>query len=64
MNMSLGVAYQGESLESLIEQSNYINEVLNSGFEFEKWELKEYQQIKKDVEFKINECKKNPYYKN
>lgn len=60
--MTNQVTYQGETLESLNGQLNYVNEVLNSGFEFEAWEKKEYEELKKEVEFKINSIKTNPLY--
>lgn len=60
--MTNQVTYQGETLESLNGQLNYVNEVLNSGFEFESWEKKEYEEVKKEVEFKINAIKTNPLY--
>lgn len=60
--MTNQVTYQGETLESLNGQLNYVNEVLNSGFEFEAWEKKEYEEVKKEVEFKINAIKTNPLY--
>jgi hypothetical protein len=60
--MTNQVTYQGETLESLNEQLNYVNEVLNSGFDFEAWEKKEYEEVKKEVEFKINAIKNNPLY--
>lgn len=46
------VTYQGETLESLIGQLNYTNEALSS--ELEKWERKEYESVKEEIEFKIN----------
>jgi hypothetical protein len=60
--MTNQVTYQGETLESLNGQLNYVNEVLNSGFDFEAWEKKEYEEVKKEVEFKINAIKTNPLY--
>lgn len=60
--MTNQVTYQGETLESLKGQLNYVNEVLNSGFDFEAWEKKEYEEVKKEVEFKINAIKTNPLY--
>ena len=60
--MTNQVTYQGETLESLNGQLNYVNEVLNSGFEFEALEKKEYEEVKKEVEFKINAIKTNPLY--
>jgi hypothetical protein len=60
--MTNQVTHQGETLESLNGQLNYVNEVLSSGFEFEAWEKKEYEEVKKEVEFKINTIKNNPLY--
>lgn len=60
--MKTQVTYQGETLESLNGQLNYVNEVLNSEFDFESWEKKEYEAVKKEVEFKINAIKTNPLY--
>lgn len=60
--MTNQVTYQGETLESLNGQLNYVNEVLNSGFDFEAWEKKEYEEVKKEVEFKINAIKTNHLY--
>ena len=60
--MTNQVTYQGETLESLNGQLNYVNEVLNSGFDFEAWEKKEYEEMRKEVEFKINAIKNNPLY--
>lgn len=46
------VTFQGETLESLIGQLDYINGALASNLE--NWERKEFEAIKLDAEFKIN----------
>lgn len=46
------VTYQGETLECLTGQLNYTNEALSS--ELENWERKEFESVKKEIEFKIN----------
>lgn len=38
-----------EKLESARGQLNYVNETLNSGFDFEAWEKKEYEAVKADL---------------
>lgn len=38
-----------QKLESAKGQLNYVNETLNSGFEFEAWEKKEYEAVKADL---------------
>lgn len=38
-----------EKLQSAQGQLKYINETLNSGFDFEAWEKKEYESVKADL---------------
>ena len=45
------VTYQGETLESLQGQLDYINYALSH--DLENWERKEFEFVKKDCEFKI-----------
>lgn len=58
------ITYQGETLESLVGQLNYTNEAL--AFEgLENWERKEYEQGKKELEYKINDIKERiEFFKN
>lgn len=44
--------YQGETLESLKGQLEYCNFAL--GHDLEKWERKEFEAVKLEVEFKIS----------
>lgn len=45
------VTYEGETLESLQSQLEYINSALSA--KLENWEIKEFTECKKDCEFKI-----------
>lgn len=38
-----------EKLRSAKAQLNYVNETLNSCFDFEAWEKKEYEAVKSDL---------------
>jgi hypothetical protein len=44
--------YQGETYESLIGQLNYCNDCLSKNLE--NWERKEYEAVKKEIEFKLS----------
>lgn len=44
--------YEGETLEFLEGQLKYVNEMLAQNME--KWERKEYEEVKKELVFKIN----------
>lgn len=46
------ITYQGETLESLQGQLDYINYILSH--DLENWERKEFESLKKDCEYKIN----------
>lgn len=58
------ITYQGETLESLVGQLNYTNKAL-AWEGLENWERKEYEEGKKELEFKINDIKERiEFFKN
>lgn len=47
--------YEGETYESLKGQLDYCNLALSN--DLEKWERKEYEEVKSDLEYKIEEIR-------
>lgn len=50
MNNAKG--YQGETFDSLRKQLEYVNNALNN--DLEKWERKEYEEVKYELLFKLS----------